>query len=130
MKLSHYLSHAVAKPLVAGITAGIADHYVMKKTDLTSNLYFGAAVGGGIFAVSWVEPLVSPYFPTKTPVGAIGKALEGRIVEIALGSGAAFAMNRYVLKNDYTQKDLLMRLGIIAVADIIGETVCELLIIV
>jgi hypothetical protein len=51
-------------------------------------------------------------------------------VEIGLGSGAAYAMNKYVLKNDYNSANLLTRLGIVVVADIVGETVCEFLLIV
>lgn len=130
MSVKSYLSHAVAKPLFAGLSAGLIDHYYMGTTDMKQNLYFGGAVGAGIFAVSFVEPIVSPLFPTKTPMGNIGKALEGRIVEILLGSAAGYAMNKYVLKNDYNHANLLTRLGIVVVADIIGETVCEFLIIV
>jgi hypothetical protein len=130
MSVKSYLSHAVAKPLFAGLTAGLIDHYYMGTTDMKQNLYFGGAVGGGIFAVSFVEPLVSPLFPTRTPLGSMDKALEGRIVEIALGSGAAYAMNKYLLKNDYNSANLIARLGIVVVADIAGESVCELLLIV
>ena len=122
-----YLSHAIAKPLVAGLAAGAADHFLMKNQDIKSNMYFAAAVGGGIAAVSWVEPLVSPCFPSHTPCGMIGKALEGRIIEIVCGSGAAYAMNRYVLKNEYTSEDMMYKLAIVIGADLIAETVCEVL---
>jgi hypothetical protein len=125
-----YLSHAVAKPLVAGVAAGIADHFFMKNTNMKSNAYFGAAVGAGIFSVSWIEPIVAPLFPTHTPIGAIGENLEGRVVEIALGSASAYAMNKYILKNEYTNQDMLYKLGIVVAADLIGETVCEFLCIV
>ena len=130
MTVSSYLSHAVAKPLVAGVAAAALDHFVMGDPSMKSNAMFGAAVGAGIFAVSWVEPVVSPLFPTKTPMGNIGKALEGRIVEIACGSGAAYALNHFVLKNEYNHASMLKKLGIVVAADIIGETVCELLLIV
>jgi hypothetical protein len=130
MTAKSYLSHAVAKPLVAGIVAGMSDHFIMKNTNKTANAYFGLAVGGGIAAVSWVEPIVSPFFPTHTPMGNIGKALEGRIIEIACGSASAYALNKYVLKNDYNNNDLMMRLGIVAGSDIVGECVCEFLLIV
>jgi hypothetical protein len=93
-------------------------------------MYFGAAVGGGIFSMSWIEPIVSPLFPTATPMGNIGKALEGRIVEIACGSAAAYGINRFVLHNEYSSRDLMYKVGIVAAADIIGETVCELMLIV
>ena len=129
MTVASYLSHAVAKPLAAGVAAGVADHYLFGRGDMQKSAMFGAAVGGGIFAVSWVEPIVSPFFPTKTPMGNIGKALEGRIVEIACGSAAAYALNRFVLKNEINRSDMLKRLGVIVASDLIGETVCELLLI-
>jgi hypothetical protein len=62
-------------------------------------------------------------------MGHIGKALEGRIVEVACGSAAAYSLNRFVLKNEYTSQDLLYKIGIIVVADIVAETVCELMLI-
>ena len=129
MTVKSYLSHAVAKPLFAGITAGLADHLIMGNRNIKSCAMFGGAVGGGIFAVSWVEPIVSPMFPTATPMGHIGKALEGRIVEIACGSAGAYALNRFVLNNEYTSKDLMYKVAIVAGADLVGETVCELLLI-
>ena len=101
MTVATYLSHAVAKPLFAGLAAAAADHYLMQNHTLKDNAMFGAAVGAGIFAVYWVEPLVSPLFPTHSPIGTVGKALEGRICEIALGSAAGYALNRFVLKNEF-----------------------------
>jgi hypothetical protein len=128
--VGNYLSHAVAKPVVAGVTAAVADHFFMKNTNINSNVYFGAAVGAGIFSVSWVEPIVGPLFPTHTPIGAMSKGLEGRVVEIALGSASAYAMNKFILKNEYTNQDMVYKLGIVVFADLIGETVCEFLCIV
>ena len=127
MTLHTYLSHAVAKPLFAGITAGLADRLIMKNENLKSNLYFAGAVGGGIFAVSWVEPIASKAFPSHTPLGHVGKALEGRILEVACGSASAYALNAYVFKNEYTINDLMYKLAIVAGSDLVGETVCEFL---
>jgi hypothetical protein len=39
-------------------------------------------------------------------------------------------MNKYLLKNDYNSANLIARLGIVVVADIAGETLCEFLLIV
>jgi hypothetical protein len=128
-KTKSFVTHSIAKPVIAGITAGLMDHFVMKNPDLKRCGMFGASVGLGIMAVSPVEMIVSPYFPTNTPMGHIGKALEGRIVEVACGSAAAYSLNRFVLKNEYTSQDLLYKLGIIVVADIVGETACELMLI-
>jgi hypothetical protein len=132
MSVKNYLSHAVAKPLFAGIAAAVGEHFIMKNDDLKSCAIIGGAVGGGIFSVSWVEPLVSKLSPTNTFIGTVGKTLEGRILEIACGTGAVYVLNRYVLKNEVnvTSKAFMTRVGIIAGADLIGESVCEFLIII
>lgn len=130
MPMKSYLSHAVGKPVIAGVAAGLIDHFVMKNSDIKSNAMFGAAVGAGIFSVSWVEPLVSPMMPSNTPIGKVSKFAEGRIVEIALGSLSSYALNAYVLKNEYTSKEFMYKVGIVALSDIIGETVSELLLLV
>ena len=130
MTLHTYLSHAVAKPIFAGITAGIADRLIMKNENLKSNLYFAGAVGGGIFAVSWVEPLVSKAIPVHSPIGHMAKSMEGRILEVACGSASAYALNRFVLKNEYTSNDLMYKLAIIAGSDFVGESVCEFLVLI
>jgi hypothetical protein len=131
MTVKSYLSHAIAKPIFAAMTASILDHYIMCNPDLKSSAYFGAAVGAGIFSVSWVEPIVSPLFPTATPLNnGVSKMVEGRIVEIALGSVSGYLINSFVLKNEYTSKDLLYKVGIVAIADIAGESFCQFLLIV
>ena len=131
MTVQSYLSHAVAKPVFAGLTAAVADHFVMKQPDFKKNALFGASVGGGIFAVSWVEPLVSHASPTHTPISStLVKGLEGRVIEVILGAGSAWCVNKYIAKNDYTSQDMMMRLAIVVGADLVGETVCELMLIV
>ena len=130
MTLHTYLSHAVAKPLFAGIAAGVADRLIMKNENLESNLLFAGAVGGGIFGVSWVEPIVSKAMPTHSPIGHLAKSMEGRIIEIACGSASAYALNYFVLKNEYTTNDLMYKLAIIAGSDFVGESVCEFLILI
>ena len=131
MTVKSYLSHAVAKPLIAGICAGLGDHYIMGNPHYQLNAQFGGAVGGAIFLASNVEQVVSLFFPTSTPIGHIGKALEGRIVEIACGSAGALAFQKFVLKKvDYDYTVWGKRIAVIAGADFAGETICELLMIV
>ena len=127
MKIKSILSHAVAKPVVAGLTAGLLDRFLMNNTNTKSNLMFAGAVGAGIFSVSWVEPVMTKMFPTKTPIGHIGKALEGRVIEIACGSAAAYGLNYFVLKNEYSNRDMLYKLGLVVAGDLAGEMVSELL---
>jgi hypothetical protein len=129
-KTKTIITEAIAKPVISGITAAAAEYFIMGNQNVKKCAMFGGAVGVGIMAVSPVQIFVSPYFPTATPMGKIGKILEGRILEIACGASAAYALNRFVLKNEYTNADLLYKLAIICAADIVGETACEVMLIV
>ena len=90
-------SHAILKPAVAGVVCAAGNQLILGDTNLISNLYFGAAAAGGIALVSTVEPFVQQYMPTSTPLGALSKTLESRVIEIALGSASVFALNKFVL---------------------------------
>jgi hypothetical protein len=46
-KTKSFLSHAIVKPVGAGIVAGLADHFVMGNPDLKRCALFGGAVGLG-----------------------------------------------------------------------------------
>ena len=50
-----------------------------------------------------------------------------RVVEIAAGSLAAYAVNRYVLKNDTNPRDMVKRIGVVIAADFVGTYVDEYL---
>ena len=49
------------------------------------------------------------------------KTVDAQIIETLSGSSIAYCVNRFVLKNDYNNKDLLNKLGIIVFADIDAE---------
>ena len=120
------LSHTVVKPIAAGAIASALELYLMKNTNLTSVGYFGLAVAGGVCVASAAGQGISPFFPTHTPIGALGKNLEARIVEITFGSASAYLVNAYILKNEYNTNNLLYKLAIVSAADIGAELVCEL----
>lgn len=130
MTVKSILSHVVAKPLFAGITAAAAEHLLMKNNDIKSCVMFGGAVGAGVFGASSVGAIVGPMLHTSTPMGALGKNLEMRVIEIACGSASAYALNHFVLKNEYNTNNLLYKLAIVAGADFVGEAVCEMLLLV
>ena len=64
----------------------------------------------------------------NTMVGSLGKNLEARIIETLSGSSIAYCVNRFVLKNDYNNKDLLNKLGIIVFADFVAESLTTMII--
>ena len=123
-------SHAILQPMVAGAICVAGNQFVLGETNMTSNLYFGGAVAGGIALISTVEPIVQKMMPTSTPLGAVAKTLESRVIEVALGSASVFALNKYVLKNDLQPAQYMHKLFLIAAADIAAETVMELFMVV
>ena len=115
------------KPLVAGAVAGACEKFVMKGSNQTA-LYFAGAVAGGILVSGTIGAIIEPAIPTSTGIGSmIGKSLEARIVEVSCGSAVSFAVNKFLLKNEWKTNthDVLMRVGIIAAADVIAETVVD-----
>ena len=129
-----YFSHAIVKPFVVAGVAAAGDHFVMKNNDIKGCAMFGAAVGAGVFAASNVEQVASSFFPTATSLGVVNgvmRNLEGRVVEIICGTGAALAFQKFILgRVDYDMQQWAMRAAIIAGADVAGDTICTLLMIV
>ena len=115
------------KPAVAGLIAAAGEKYVMKSNDMTA-LYFGGAVAAGVAVSGTVGAVIEPYMPTSTSIAStLGKTLEARIIEVTSGSAVAYAVNKFVLHNEWRTdtNSLLMRIGIITAADIIAETVVD-----
>ena len=55
------------------------------------------------------------------------RTLEGRILEVGLGAGATYGINRFVLNNDLRPNELMMKVAVIAGADFIAEYVDDYL---
>ena len=118
---------AFIKPAVAGLIAAIGEKYVMHSNDMTS-LYFGGAVAAGVMVSGTVGAIVEPMMPTSTNIAStLGKTLEARIIEVSSGSVVAYAVNKFVLHNEWRTdtNSILMRIGIVAAADVIAETVVD-----
>ena len=111
--------NTLLKPLITGATVVAIDKFVMKNDNMNESLYFGAAAAAGIYAGT----MIAKAMPLPLPSGDYfdGKTLELRVAEITAGAGIAYALNKYVLKNDYSQDQMLNKLAVIAVADFISE---------
>ena len=114
------MSSEFIKPAVGGVVAIVADRYIFNNTNTNSNAIFGASVAAGLYASTMITPNIPGFLPDMGTL-ASGKALQDRITEIALSSGSAYAINRFVLNNDYNPQDLMKRVAVIAAADFIGE---------
>jgi hypothetical protein len=118
MSVLSFIDNSIIKPAISGGTAFLIDKYYFKESNTQRSIYFAAAVGTGI-AAGTIIGSAAPDFSLGV-IGS-GKAIESRIAEITLGTGAAYAINKFVLKNDFSRDQMMKRVGAIVVCDIAGE---------
>ena len=112
------------KPLITGAVIVALDKYALNQQNLNNSLYFGLAGAIGIFGAQIVTPMI-PKQGTGTMIDP--RTLEGRILEVGLGAGATYGINRFVLNNDLRPNELMMKVAVIAGADFIAEYVDDYL---
>ena len=112
------------KPLITGAVIVALDKYAMNQQNLNNSLYFGLAGAIGIFGAQIVTPMI-PKQETGTMIDP--RTLEGRILEVGLGTGATYGINRFVLNNDLRPNELMMKVAVIAGADFIAEYIDDYL---
>ncbi len=78
----------------------------------------------GVYTASMVTPLI-PNQGRGSFMDA--RTLEGRILEIGLGTGSTYALNKYMFNNDLNPNDLMMMCAVIAGADFISSYVDDYL---
>jgi hypothetical protein len=119
------MSNSYLKPLITGAVAVAGDKMLFNEPDLTKSLYFGAAVAGG----TYIGAMVGDMIPVVVPSTGFfdGKTLEVRLAEVGVGAGSAYALNRYVLKNDYQYSQMLNKIALIAGADFVAEYITDYL---
>ena len=116
-------NNGIIKPLVAVAVVVGLDKFYLKNQNLNSSLMFGASVGGGILIASMIGSSLPSLIPKITSNMVDVKTLQARIVEISIGTGAAYALNTYILKNEYNRNDMITKLGVIVAADVISELI-------
>jgi hypothetical protein len=114
-----------SKPLFAGIYAAVADRLICGEQDMMANVKFGGCVGIGTLVGGLVGTYTADAMGSTASSGSnlsgdgffsvSGTTVLQRALEIGVGSGVAYAVNKYALNNDvdYTQS-MYMKLGIIA----------------
>ena len=123
-----FFSATILKPIICASTVFLADRFILKNLNTKSNLAFSVSVGGGVMVSSSIGEATKNMFYTNTIVGSLGKNLEARIIETLSGATIAYCVNRFVLKNDYNNKDLLNKLGIIVFSDFLAESLTTMII--
>lgn len=119
------MSNSYLKPLITGAVAVAGDKFIFQETDLNKSLYFGGAVALGTYAGN----VVGSMLPAMIPSGGFvdGKTLEVRLAEVGVGAGGAYALNRYVLKNDYQYSQMMNKIALIAGSDFVAEYITDYL---
>ena len=106
------------KPILAGAVIVAIDKYALNQQNLNNSIYFGIAGAVGIFGAQIVTPLI-PNQGSGTMIDP--RTLEGRVLEVGLGTGATYALNKFVFLNDLNPNDLMMKVGVIVAADFVAE---------
>ena len=108
------------KPFLVGGLIIAADKFILNEQNMNSSLYFGVAGVAGIYAaqnLSQMLPSNQGQISTMIDV----KTLETRMLEVSVGAGATYAINKFALNNDLRPNDLLQKIGVIVAADFISE---------
>lgn len=105
---------SMIKPLAgAGVAYAVQKFYLNK--DQTQAMYFGASVGAGMYVAEMVSPMLKP------ALGATAGSLVEKVVELGSSAGSAYALNKYVLKNESYRDNMMNDLGTIVVANVASE---------
>jgi hypothetical protein len=108
------------KPFFAGALIIAADKFILMQSDMNSSLYFGLSGAIGIFGAQYIAPML-PNNQAQISTMLDTKTLETRVLEIAIGTGATVAINKFVLNNDLRPNDILQKVGVILAADFVSE---------
>jgi len=131
-KIEHMLlGHGVVKAVFSAIIAGALDNYVneggnMDARSVGRSAGFGTIVGGAIYASNYIAPSFTNMVPMADTSFFNGKTLEHRLIEITLGSAGAIALGKTGIANNFLpNRDIPKKIGIILIADVLGEYVAD-----
>ena len=98
------------------------DKFVFGNENLSQSAMFAGAVTVGIVGGQMVaeKAITTGLIPDSAGLYE-GKLLSQRLLELTIGVGAGYAVNAFVLKNDYNNNDWLKKIGAIIVIDVLSE---------
>ena len=124
------MTNNVSKAVLAGVYSYALDKYVMGEKLESRSLTFGAVVAGGMLFEESLGMLIKPVLPLPNfiPKNSVvsGKKLVDRIAETLSTTASVFLVNKYLLRNDIYKGEVLMRMGIIATADLASVMTLDL----
>ena len=118
-------SDFIIKPLATGAVAVAINQFILKENDMNRSMYLGIAAAGGAAAGSFVGSMLPDMNFGSQQYFGNGKGVSQRIAEVGMGSGAAFILNTYVLKNTSFRDNWMNQIGVIVAADLAGEYISD-----
>ena len=118
-------SDSFVKSIATGATTFLIDKFIFNESNFNRSAILGAssAVGAylGIMTGSFIPDLSNslPVFLGN------GKGLLERVAEIGIGSGTAYTINRFILKNNSYKENMTNKLITLTVGDIVGEYISD-----
>jgi hypothetical protein len=118
-------SDFIIKPLATGAVAVAINQFILKENDMNKSLYLGVASAVGVAGGQFVGSMIPPMNFGQQAYFGNGKGVSQRIAEIGLGTGGAFVLNTYVLKNTSFRDNYINQIGVIIAADLAGEYISD-----
>ena len=118
---------AIMKGAFAAVIASALDRYWMGIDDFESNITFGAVTGGSVLIGTWASSMVhTSLLGTGGVTGMYSdKTVSERLVEIGVGSTAAYYINTYGLKNELSTSQFNTRVMILVGTDFLSTYATE-----
>ena len=128
MSVVNIISMTAVKPLVVGGLCFAADKFILQEPYFERSAIFGGVCGASVFFAATVGQVITPYIPQSFATSETFQTIEGRMVEIALGSVSYALVSKFVLGTEFNQNEMMKKLAILAVSDIAGEFVAKMII--
>ena len=118
-------SDFIVKPMATGVTAYLLDVFVLKETNTSKSISLGVSAAAGVTIGGMVGGLTPPINFNNTSFFGNGKGLSARITEIGAGTASSYIINNYVMKNVGYRDTMYNTIGVIVVADLVGEYISD-----
>ena len=108
--------NSLVKPFAAGAIAyGVQNYYLNKGNQQA--MYFGASVAAGQYIAEMFSPTI------KSTLGTSAGSLLEKVAEIGSSGAAAYALNKYLLKNESYRDNMTQDLATIVIANVGSELI-------
>jgi hypothetical protein len=115
----------IVKPLATAAAAIAIDQFFFNESDLNKSLTFGVSAGAGAYLGMMVGSSLPDLSSTLPTFLGNGKGLIQRVSEVGFGVGSAYAVNKFILKNNCYRENTMNKIGAFIAADIAGEYISD-----